>query len=261
VVSESVQPVAPGEQWKITNTYAVGGPACTVRAVQQLTGLRIDRVIGIDFVGFKAMVDALGGIQVTICQPIIDATLNTVISQAGPQIINGDTALDLVRARKVQGEDSGDIGRIHRQQVVLSSLLRQVISAGTLLNPGKLDGFLQAFVQNTYTDNVTIDDLVTLTASFGSLDPSEVTFFTVPVHDNQDGSDGLLPDTAAATIFTALVNDQPLPGEPPGTPMTVTATAEPGDAESSTEPATTTASDPPIPPDLPTVNAGQPVCA
>ena len=79
-LSDQDYPISEGEKWKITNAYAVGGPACTVKAVQQLTGMRIDRVIGIDFVGFKAMVDALGGIQVNVCKPIIDAELDTVIA-------------------------------------------------------------------------------------------------------------------------------------------------------------------------------------
>ena len=86
-LSDQDYPINEGEQWKITNAYAVGGPKCTVKAVQQLTGMRIDRVIGIDFVGFKTMVDALGGIQVNVCKPIIDAELGTVIPTAGEQTL------------------------------------------------------------------------------------------------------------------------------------------------------------------------------
>ena len=124
----------------IPRDLEVGGPACTVRAVQQLTGLRIDRVIGIDFAGFKAMVDAVGGVQVNICQPIIDTELGTVIPTVGQQVITGDTALNLVRARQVHGDPTGDLGRIRRQQIVLSALLREVTSAGTLLSPAKQRG-------------------------------------------------------------------------------------------------------------------------
>ena len=57
----------PATSGTSTAAYSVGGPQCTVRAVQDLTGLRIDRVIGIDFAGFKNMVDALGGITVNVC--------------------------------------------------------------------------------------------------------------------------------------------------------------------------------------------------
>ena len=173
-------PVSEGDRWHINSAYSVGGPQCSVRAIQDLTGLKIDRVIGIDFAGFKNMVDALGGISVNVCGPIIDAELGAVVAAGGVQNIQGEQALSLVRARKVEGDTDSDLARIRRQQIVLSAILQQVTSAGTLLNPAKLDAFLQAFVQNTFTDNVTIDDLVTLAQSFGTLDPSRVTFFTLP---------------------------------------------------------------------------------
>ena len=134
------------------------------------------------------------------------------------QTIRGDQALSLVRARKVQGDTDSDLARIRRQQIVLSAILQQVTSAGTLLNPAKLDAFLQAFVQNTFTDNVTIDDLVTLAQSFGTLDPSRVTFFTLPTVPSASNPDALdVDESKAPAVFNALLNDQPLPGEPAAT--------------------------------------------
>jgi hypothetical protein len=68
----------------------------------------------------------------------------------------------------------------------------------------------------TYTDNVTIDDdMVALAQSFGALDPSKVTFYTLPTHISDSNPDALALDTtAAAAVVQALVNDQPLPGQP-----------------------------------------------
>ncbi|MEP6563344.1 MAG: LCP family protein, partial [Nakamurella sp.] len=164
------------------------------------------------------MVDALGGVTVNVCGPIIDGELGTVIPGGGVQTIQGDTALSLVRARNVEGDTDSDLARIRRQQIVLSAILQQVTSAGTLLNPAKLDAFLQAFVSNTFTDNVTIDDLVTLAQSFGTLDPSRVTFFTLPTVPSIYDSEALDPDESKApAVFSALLNDQPLPGEPAAT--------------------------------------------
>jgi LCP family protein required for cell wall assembly len=235
-LSDQTQPVSRGEKWHINSAYSVGGPQCTVRAVQDLTGLRIDRVIGIDFAGFQNMVDALGGITVNVCRPVIDGELGTVIPDGGVQTIQGVTALNLVRARKVEGDTDSDLARIRRQQIVLSAILQQVTSAGTLLNPGKLDGFLQAFVQNTFTDNVTIDDLVALAQSMGNLDPKQVTFYTLPTVPSQDNPDALDPaEPAASEVFSALLNDQPLPGEggatsSPETPAMPTPSAGAGDS-------------------------------
>ena len=163
------------------------------------------------------------------------------MAQGGVQAIGGQQALNLVRARKVQGDTDSDLARIRRQQIVLSSILQQVTSAGTLLNPAKLDAFLQAFVQNTFTDNVTIDDLVTLAQSFGTLDPSRVTFFTLPTVPSSSDPDALdVDEDKAQAVFDALVNDQPLPGEPaatetPSTPVT----SAPSTAQSAADSAVT----------------------
>lgn len=214
-LSNEEQPVTPTTHWKITNAYSVGGAACTVKAIQALTGLRIDRVIGIDFEGFKSMVDALGGVAVNVCKPIVDRELGTVVAASGEQTIHGDQALSLVRARKVVGDPTGDYGRIHRQQVVLSAMLQQVTSAGTLLNPSKLNNFLDAFVDSTFTDNVTVDSLIDLAHQLGNLQPGKVTFYTLPAHANpaDNGDSQLLDQKTADAVFSALVNDERLPGE------------------------------------------------
>jgi hypothetical protein len=134
----------------------------------------------------------------------------------------------------VAGDTGSDLARIRRQQVLLASVLQQVTSAGTLLNPARLDAFLQAFVSNTFTDNVTIDDLVALAQSFGTLDPSRVAFLTMPTVPSTINPEALDVDqNNAPAVFDALLNDQPLPGEPtaaapstPATPVT-SATASP----------------------------------
>lgn len=59
----------PYSEWKITNAYAVGGPTCTIKAVQALTGVRIDRLIVFNFEGFKKIVDAMGGVTMTFPGP------------------------------------------------------------------------------------------------------------------------------------------------------------------------------------------------
>jgi len=242
-LSDTVYPVSPGDRWHINSAFSVGGPQCSVRAIQDLTGLKIDRVIGIDFAGFQNMVDALGGVTINVCHPIIDAELGDVVAAGGVQTIQGNQALSLVRARNVQGDTDSDLARIRRQQIVLSAILQQVTSAGTLLNPAKLDAFLQAFVSNTFTDNVTIDDLVTLAQSFGTLDPSRVTFFTMPTVPSVSNPEALdVDETKAPAVFNALVNDEPLPGEPAAT-STASTPAATGTTSASPNP-TGTAVDP-----------------
>lgn len=222
--------------WRINSTYAAGGPPCTVKAVQEMTGLRIDRVIIIDFAGFAAIVDAQGGIDVNACKPVIDGKLGAVLPVAGLQHIDGKQALNLVRARKVEGDTTSDIARIRRQQKVLSTILRQATSTGVLLNPIKLNNVLQAFVHNVKTDNVTLDNLLDIAQSLGNLDPRRVTFFTLPTYPDSNGV-GLHPTAGSELIWQALRNDTPLPGEVTE-PVTPTTTAP------STTPMTTITPDP-----------------
>jgi len=204
---------SPGDRFHFNSGYSVGGPGCVVTEVQNLTGLHIDRFIGIDFAGFQAMVDALGGVTVNICSPIVDAVLKVIVPTGGVQRIDGAQALALVRARHVVGDTGSDLARIRRQQVVLSAILRQVDQAGTLLNPARLDAFLQAFTKNTFTDNVTIDDLVTLAGSLGDLSPGRVNFYTMPNHPSTVTSGGALEvsEPAAGIMFASLAQDRPIP--------------------------------------------------
>lgn len=238
-LSTEVEPVSATTKWKITNAYSVGGPACSVAAVQKLTGLRIDRVVEIDFKGFKSMVDALGGIRMNICKPIRDNELGLIVAQGGEQTIQGDQALSLVRARKVPDDGVGnDYGRIRRQQVVLSTMLRQITSAGTLLSPSKLDKFLHAFVDATYTDRVDVDTLINLAHQLGNLEPGKVTFYTLPAHTSTTNQDYQVMDAKADAIFAALLNDELLPGEQK--PPTKTGAASSGAGSASRTAATTT---------------------
>lgn len=209
--------------WRINSTFAAGGPPCTVKAVQELTGLRIDRLIAIDFAGFVSVVDELGGIEVNACYPLIDKKLGTVLPVAGVQRIDGRQALDLVRARKVEGDPTSDLGRIKRQQKVLSSVLAEMMSAGTLLNLNKQSNVVDTFVSNVQQDNVTIESLLELARALGSLSTDRVTFFTLPTYADANGV-GLHPKDSADLVWEALRNDVGLPGEvtSPVTPTTTT---------------------------------------
>ncbi|AZI59038.1 hypothetical protein EH165_13695 [Nakamurella antarctica] len=214
--------------------YGVGGPKCLVKAVENLTGIDITRYIMIDFAGFKSMVDSLGGITVNACGPIDDAELGLLVAQGGTQVITGTQALHLSRARNVTTDASSDISRIKRQQLILSSILRQVKSSDTLLNPAKLNDFVTAFTQATRNDGLKINDLMNLAQSLGTLDPSRVTFYTLPTGEPEnDGRGSMEIDRARSDpLFYALINDLPVPGTEPAP---AAATATPG-APSAAEP-------------------------
>jgi LCP family protein required for cell wall assembly len=218
---------------KLNSTYAVGGPKCLVKEVQKLSGLSINRFMAVDFAGFAKMVDALGGVEVCSTTPLQDYELGTVLAEAGRQTIDGHTALQYVRARQVTTETNGDYGRIKRQQLFLSSLLRSLISKEVFFSLSKLNNVVNMFIDDSYVDNIQTKDLVDLGQSIQGVNAGRVTFVTVPTGETDtEGNEPPRVDDMRS-LFGAIINDDPLPQEKnadntplPGTTQSSTAAPE-----------------------------------
>jgi LCP family protein required for cell wall assembly len=197
---------------KLNTAYAVGGPQCVTKVIQQLTGLRINHFVGIDFNGFKEMVDAVHGVTVHTDIPIDDTILGKVLLQTGDVLISGDQALNFVRARHVKGDPTSDYGRIKRQQEFIGALLKKVMSSDVVLDPGKLSDFITAFAKATFGDNLGVKQMMTLAQSMRGLDPSKINFLTVPTTGmaNSRGNEVLVRSKTKA-LFDALRNNTALP--------------------------------------------------
>lgn len=198
---------------KLNSAFAFGGPKCLVKVIQKLSGLSINRFIAIDFAGFAKMVDALGGVEVCSTTPLKDAELGTVLPHSGRQIIDGQTALSYVRARNVVTENNGDYGRIKRQQLFLSSLLRSLISRDTFFSLSKLNNVVNMFIGDSYVDNVKTKDLVDLGQSVQGLSAGHVSFVTVPTGETDENGNEPPRTSDMRALFDAVINDDPLPGE------------------------------------------------
>jgi LCP family protein required for cell wall assembly len=229
---------------KLNSAYAVGGPKCLVKVIQKLSGLSVNRFMAVDFAGFAKMVDAVGGVEVCSTTPLDDYELGTVLANAGRQVIDGHTALQYVRARQVTTESNGDYGRIKRQQLFLSSLLRSLISKEVFFSLSKLNNVVNMFIDDSYVDNIQTKDLVDLGQSLQGVNAGRITFVTVPTTGQTD-SDGNEPPRTddMHSLFEAIINDDPLPEEKnpdntpvPGTPES-TARATPDSASHVPSPA------------------------
>ena len=229
---------------KLNATYALGGPKCLVKVIQKLSGLRIGHFVGMDFSGFERMVDEIGGVEVCSTIPLYDDELGTVLENAGRQKINGATALNYVRARNIADEGNGDYGRIKRQQLFLSSLLRSALSNNVLLDPGKLNGFIDAFTRETFVEKVTTRDLLTLGRSLQGVEAGAVTFLTVPTDGTTAWGNEVPRLQDIQEIFKAIINDEPLPGEER------TSDSSSDDETTSTTPSTSATSSEPAEPQL-----------
>ena len=228
--TESYGPDEIYTETKLNSAFSFGGPKCLVKVIQKLSGLSINRFMAVDFAGFSKMVDALGGVEVCSTTPLEDYELGTVLANAGRQMVDGHTALNYVRARQVTTETNGDYGRIKRQQLFLSSLLRSMISKEVFFSLSKLNNVVNQFIDDSYVDNINTKDLVELGQSLQNVAAGRITFLTVPTTGYMDewGNEHLREEDNRA-IFDAIINDDPLPEERnadnspvPGTPESLT---------------------------------------
>ncbi len=228
--TESYGPDEVYTESKLNSAFSFGGPKCLVKVIQKLSGLSINRFMAVDFAGFSKMVDALGGVEVCSTTPLDDYELGTVLANSGRQTVDGHTALNYVRARQVTTETNGDYGRIKRQQLFLSSLLRSMISKEVFFSLNKLNNVVNQFINDSYVDHIDTKDLVELGQSLQNVSAGRITFLTVPTTGYMDewGNEHMRVDDTRA-IFDAIINDDPLPEEKnadntpvPGTPESMT---------------------------------------
>ena len=129
---DSYLPIPGHDSNKLNAAYAIGGPALLIQTVEQATGVRIDGYLEIGFAGFVTLVDLVGGIEVCLDTPVVDANSNLNLP-AGCQTLDGVTALGYVRQR--YQDPLGDLGRVQRQREVIGKLLDKLARPSTVLNP------------------------------------------------------------------------------------------------------------------------------
>ncbi len=191
---------------KINAAYAWGGVPLAVRTVEDFTGVRVDHVVLVDFAGFQKVVDAMGGVDLTVDQTITSIFPPYRVYKQGRQHLDGAEALDYVRQR-YQYTD-GDLTREKHQQQLLAALLDGAARRGTLTDLGRLDSLLRAVTQCLTVDEGF--DLVDVALQLRGLRGSDVTYLTSPIQGThtEDDEDVLLPaEREAAELYQAVRHD------------------------------------------------------
>ena len=192
--------------------FSVGGPACTIQQFEQITNVRVDHFVVVDFAGFEDMVDAIGGVEVCIPEDISDPAHGINIP-AGTREIEGREALNYVRARYTLG-DGSDIGRISRQQAFIASMVNKVKSAGVLARPDRLIRFLEAATKSLTVDKdlSSIAKIADLALQFKDTGLDKIQFVTVPwEYDQREeyaGRVSWLPQSKE--LWAKIAADEPL---------------------------------------------------
>jgi LCP family protein required for cell wall assembly len=227
--------VSSPTQFKINEAFAIGnldgnhtslGVACTVKTVEQDTGIYINHFIVINFTGFENMVAALSGVYECNPTPINDPNSNLHLA-AGNHLLTPAQALGYVRARYTLG-DGSDLERIGRQQAFMSSLVSRVRSE--LYNPLAIYRFFDAFTKSLTIDTQLggITGLYDLGQSLRGIPSSKIAFFTVPTFPRSevvpsDTANVLWTQPEDNKIFATFRDDVPASSSLFGAPTTTTA--------------------------------------
>jgi LCP family protein required for cell wall assembly len=198
------------DQAQFNTTLAEGGMSCVVSTVENLTGVKIPFAGLITFEGVVAMSNAVGGVQVCIGGDGIHDPDTSLNLNPGKATLKGQNAAEFLRTRHGVG-DGSDLSRISNQQVFLSSLVRTIMSDGTLTNPVKVWGLAKSTVSNVQLsqslDNVTT--LYQIAMALKGVSWNNIAFVQYPVVDDPDNPNRVVPDEASAqTLVNAIVHDQ-----------------------------------------------------
>lgn len=194
------------------NGNAAEAAACVINTVEDLTGIYIDHYAVVDFSGFADMIDALGGVPMCIPTAISSKKARLYL-EAGPQVLDGQTALGFARLRTAEegGVSGSDLQRITRQQELLNQVAATALSKNLLTDVGALTKFVRAGAESMTMDPKLADTkyLLGLAYSLSGIDRDAIVFATVPWEYTADRNDVLLLPEAEET-WEQLRSDTPL---------------------------------------------------
>ena len=214
---------------KINETFGKGDAKLLVQTFEGMTNLRVDHYVEVSFLGFKNMVDALGGVTICTKRDIKDPKSDLDL-KAGIHKLDGLDSLKYVRTRYFDG--MGDLGRMQRQQQFVSAMIRTAASKSTLLNPVKVIKFINAGLASVVTDpDLTQNDLIVLAEQLRGISTKKVRTLTVPLSDTFYNSNGvrgsvLWDKKLAPALWETLINDEDLVKELALTPTTSTSPSQ-----------------------------------
>jgi len=135
---------------KINAAYVYGGEELLLSEIYELTGIAIKKTMLVNFEGFKRVVDELGGVNITVDEPMHDP-LSGADFEPGTYLMDGEQALSFARSRK---SANGDFDRVDRQKYLINEILRQKFNASII---GQAPGLLNILNEETKSDFSTLD--------------------------------------------------------------------------------------------------------
>ena len=202
--SDSVVQIPGFGPGTLSDAATSGGPRLVARTVEQLTGVRLDRMATLDLNAFREITDALGGVTVQVPRQACGLS-------AGPHRFDGQGALDYIALQPCMPRK--DLDRVERQQSLVKALMRGGVDGGTLTHPLTVNRMLRATASHLALEHdYSFPAMLGTLWSMRHLRTSTTTFLTAPVAAkplaSADGNDYVLLDEQAdAQLWTALRQD------------------------------------------------------
>jgi LCP family protein required for cell wall assembly len=207
----SGQQAQPGQVELINAALDFGGPVCTWKTFEAVTGIHLDHFIMLDFTGFEKIINDLGG--VTVCLPFsVDDPMSGLNLSAGRHHVWGHEALAFWRTREGLGTGS-DIERITRDQYLMVALVQGMEHSGLLHSPSKILDVVRD-AANAMTTDTGLDQtaMLQIAESLRGISSSSVQFITAPnIPYPPDQNNVEFEQPQAQELFTAIQHDMTLP--------------------------------------------------
>ena len=163
-----------GKIHKINSAYGSGGSARTIAEVEQLLGYPIDRSVVITCDGFKALIDAIGGVDFEVPKDMYKVTDDMVIDlKEGQQHLDGEHALMYMRYR---GYANADLSRIKAQQSFYKAVLRQLAQPATVF---RLPAIASAVEKHVQTD-ISFGEMLWIGMKYCTMNTDDLVMNTMP---------------------------------------------------------------------------------
>ncbi|HKU11816.1 MAG TPA: LCP family protein [Sinomonas sp.] len=195
---------------KINASLALGGPQLVVDTVSSLLKVHIDHYVMTDFDGFRALTDALGGIEVNVARPFTSTFDTHHTFTEGPNHLDGQAALEFVRERYAFPE--GDYQRVRDQQTFVRAVMTSLLTNGSARDPAHAIALITLVAPHLTVDpSLNLATMAALAYALRGADPQSSVFFTLPTAGTGTSPDGqsiVLPDyPGIAEVGAALATD------------------------------------------------------
>ncbi len=168
---------------KINAAFAFGGAELVVDTVRENFDVPVHHYVEVDFSGFAAIVDEVGGVTLTFEYPARDLKSGLSVD-AGTQRLDGRQALAYARSRSYQElrdgswvhVDANDFGRTERQQEIVVAILSELAGPSIVLDaPGVVSALARHMVVDTAFVDIPFGEVAWHYRTFTSADVDQAT--------------------------------------------------------------------------------------